>query len=116
MEDGYGGPFEESFKGYGPWYWAYLGICCGSCQLSMPSPVLVVRCVKGDGQRHLELLLSTPLLRRGLLYLEVQSSYNQAITVGANNLEALSVELARSYLGYTFSYGLVITSRGLQVL
>ena len=52
----------------------------------------------------------------GLWYilLEVQGSYNQATTVGANNLEAPSVELARSYLGYTYSYGLVITWLGLQ--
>ena len=49
------------------------------------------------------------------ILLEVQGSYNQAIAVVVNHLQAPSVELARPELGHKYSYGLVITTLGLQV-
>ena len=48
--------------------------------------------------------------------LEVQGSYNQAISVFMNHLLAPPEGLARSYLGYKYSYGLVLTTLDLQVL
>ena len=37
--------------------------------------------------------------------LEVQDSYHQAIAVVINHFEAPELELARSWLGYKYSYG-----------
>ena len=47
-------------------------------------------------------------------YLEVQGSNNQARSVAINQLQAPQVELARSYLGYTYSYRLVLATLDLQ--
>ena len=55
-------------------------------------------------------LLNRALVRMFFKYLEVQGTYNEAISVAIFPFSAPAVELTRLHLGHKYTYGLVITT------